>query len=105
MKRCLSCNKRFDRLVSLGRCLDCHYEYDKAKGRAHGAVRAAIRDGLLPHAKTLPCADCGGLSREYDHRDYTQPLNVAPVCHGCNLRRGAGYWPPRVPAKRLERAT
>lgn len=51
-------------------------------------VAQAIRRGLLPHPKGLTCADCGGAAVEYDHRDYNRPLDVAPVCRRCNLRRG-----------------
>jgi hypothetical protein len=93
MERCAACSRETHRLISAGRCHECHTDYYLAKCRAHAAVRRAIRDGLLPRAEQLPCVDCGGASREYDHRDYLQPLKVEPVCHGCNLRRGSGFWP------------
>jgi hypothetical protein len=62
------------------------------KQRAHAAVANAIRTGKLPHPTECLCADCGGPAIEFDHRDYNEPLSVAPVCRGCNLRRG-----PAVP--------
>lgn len=62
------------------------------KEAAQRQVSAAIRDGLLPRARGLKCADCGHDAMEYEHRDYNQPLAVEPICRGCNLRRG-----PAVP--------
>lgn len=56
--------------------------------RAHAAVRYAIHRGVLPHASTQTCVDCGNRAQDYDHRDYHKPLEVDPVCHSCNVRRG-----------------
>ena len=61
------------------------------------ATRAAVNAGVLPHPSTLTCEDCGGPAVLYDHRDYTQPLQVAAVCHGCNLKRGPGKLPNNAP--------
>lgn len=58
------------------------------KEEAVSAVSAAIRDGQLPHPRGLLCADCSGPAVEYEHRDYNKPLQVNPICRGCNLRRG-----------------
>jgi hypothetical protein len=55
---------------------------------ANRTINAAINRGDLPKAKTLTCTDCGEPAHDYDHRDYTKPLVVAPVCRPCNLRRG-----------------
>jgi hypothetical protein len=55
---------------------------------AHFTVARAIRKGELASPRGMACADCGGGAIEYDHRDYTQPLMVEPVCRRCNLRRG-----------------
>lgn len=52
------------------------------------AIAKAIRSGHLQPPVAFPCADCGGRATEYDHRDYNEPLNVSPVCRGCNARRG-----------------
>lgn len=48
----------------------------------------AIRHGVIPNAKTLTCVDCGEPAFDYDHRDYTKPLAVEPVCRRCNQMRG-----------------
>jgi hypothetical protein len=58
--------------------------------RAVGAVGYAIRSGRLRHPSMYYCADCFKRATEYDHRDYTKPLVVDPVCHTCNSRRGPG---------------
>lgn len=53
-------------------------------------VQAAIVRGHIPKATSLTCVDCGARAYCYDHRDYWKPLDVVPVCHTCNVRRGAG---------------
>jgi hypothetical protein len=55
---------------------------------AHGAVARAVAKGELPRAHALSCTDCGAQASEYDHRDYSQPLVVEPVCRLHNRRRG-----------------
>lgn len=61
---------------------------DDAQRAAHTEVARARRRGLLADPRTLQCADCGGAATEYEHREYAKPLEVEPVCRGCNLRRG-----------------
>lgn len=56
--------------------------------QAHFEVARAIRTGQLKPPREFCCADCGGVATEYDHRDYSKPLQVEPVCRGCNVRRG-----------------
>ena len=56
--------------------------------KAHQYIKQAIRDGYLPRPTTLTCLDCGAPAQVYDHRDYNKPLDVEPVCHACNVRRG-----------------
>lgn len=60
--------------------------------KAGHLVSRAIRKGDLPHFSAFKCADCDKPAECYDHRDYTKPLDVDPVCRGCNNRRGPG-WP------------
>ena len=62
-------------------------------------VAAAIRNWELRPAHNFPCTDCGGPAREYDHRDYAKPLEVEPVCHRCNIRRGPGKWVKFTPLR------
>ena len=39
-------------------------------------------------ASACKCADCDRVACDYDHRDYSRPLDVEPVCRSCNSRRG-----------------
>lgn len=57
---------------------------------ASGQVARAISKGVLPPANTCKCADCGKPAVCYDHRDYTKPLMVDPVCKSCDGKRGPG---------------
>ncbi len=55
----------------------------------HAAVAKAKKDGTLPELDgSVPCVDCGAPARDYDHRNYDNPLDVVPVCRRCNIRRG-----------------
>ncbi len=59
-------------------------------------VSSARWRDVLPDPKKLRCADCGKKAKVYDHRDYSKPLEVEPVCVRCNVRRGRG-WSPEWP--------
>jgi hypothetical protein len=52
------------------------------------AVRRAIATGKLVDPKTLLCVDCGEQAYCYDHRDWSKPLDVDPVCRAHNRKRG-----------------
>lgn len=56
---------------------------------AQQRVHRAILSGKLPRLDgTIPCTDCAGPAVAYDHRRYSDPLAVEPVCQSCNLLRG-----------------
>lgn len=55
---------------------------------AHMAVAKARREGRLANPRDHACTDCGVPAIEYDHRDYSKPLAVDPVCRRCNILRG-----------------
>jgi hypothetical protein len=57
---------------------------------ARGRLNAAVKAKQMPRVGTLKCADCGEQATRYDHRDYTKPLDVEPVCHHCDNHRGQG---------------
>lgn len=60
-----------------------------AQSIAHKLVRCAVRNGFLKKLDgSVACVDCGKPAESYDHRDYSKPLDVEPVCQGCNVRRG-----------------
>ena len=71
----------------------CRDKANRVKAAAHKITTAARLMGLLPAASTLLCADCGEQAKFYDHRDYSKPLVVQPVCHSCNILRGPGLYP------------
>lgn len=48
----------------------------------------AIKDKILEKPTKFKCVDCGSKAWCYDHRNYGKPLDVEPVCSGCNFNRG-----------------
>jgi hypothetical protein len=60
------------------------------------AVALAKSQGILKRLDgSVMCDDCGRPAQCYDHRDYGQPLVVAPVCFSCNKARGSAVgWTP-----------
>jgi hypothetical protein len=71
-----------ERYLELGKAVWVHY-----RERCHQAVESAIRWG---HMKALPdgetqCSYCKTTpAMAWEHRDYTDPLNVVPACDRCN---------------------
>lgn len=87
---CISCRRVEDRTAQ-GRTLYCSVCAPIKHREALAAIAKvlkAVRAGDLPHVSTLACADCGAPAKQYDHRDYSKPLEVDPVCIPCNYRRG-----------------
>lgn len=62
---------------------------------ALSVVTRAKQKGLLPDLSKgeYACVDCGKAAQVYEHRDYGKPLDVEPVCHSCNQKRGTAIWP------------
>ena len=58
------------------------------RSKAAAAVHRATQRGELPPALGQTCVGCGGKADRYDHRDYSKPLDVVPVCATCNAMRG-----------------
>lgn len=87
---CVSCGRSEPR-VRQGRtlfCFECAEQHGREQRRAIAQVAAAIKRGHLPKPTETACADCGAPAKQYDHRDYTEPLAVDPVCIPCNYKRG-----------------
>lgn len=76
------------------RCDDCRQLHNLWRVWLSGCqtaaayVATAIKRGHIPHPTACACMDCGKRADAYDHRDYGHPLDVKPVCYGCNFRRG-----------------
>ena len=63
--------------------------FRRAQHKAHLETHRAMQQGRLPRLTgSTICVDCGVSASMYDHRDYSKPLEVAPVCARCNARRG-----------------
>lgn len=77
------------------------------RNAAYAFTRIAVANGFLADPKTCKCTDCQKQAECYDHRDYSKPMMVEPVCKRCNSSRGRGYMPPIVserPADQLKAA-
>lgn len=61
---------------------------------AGNLVYKAVAKKRIPPASNYRCVDCKRRqAKVYDHRDYTKPYSVEPVCISCNSRRGPGkHW-------------
>lgn len=117
---CDACGKHHARSrwsVSI-RCHACDCVGWIAKRRASAAVQRAVKRGDLLPALQFDCVDCGHPAHGYDHRDYSQPLVVEPVCRRCNALRGPAdiskflclpVWMPTIshfgPAAKMPRLT
>ena len=84
-------------------CNPCTLVRAKCSGRATASslLQREIRAGRIRPAKEFQCVDCGVPAQAYDHRDYSKPLDVQPVCNGCNVRRGPGKWVNFAPMREL----
>jgi hypothetical protein len=88
---CVACARIEERQRSALFCHECSLQRQGEQSRAIHAVRAAIVRRELESPTTRECEDCGDPAKFYDHRDYTKPLDVAPVCPSCNKRRGPAF--------------
>ena len=98
---CVICGKPHNRHHLAKYCGDCmtsgarnNYEPAGIQNAAIYIVSYAIKHGILPKIdEKTKCVDCGKQAAIYEHRDYMKPLDVEPVCHKCNSKRGTskGY--------------
>lgn len=58
--------------------------------KARQLIGQLVKSGKLQPATSFSCTDCASPATDYDHRDYTKPIEVVPVCHRCNILRGPG---------------
>ena len=91
-KTCLRCGAKFMGTSNRKVCINCSASIERrredSRKSTYRAVWRARMDGLIPPLTGRLCVDCGAPATRYDHRDYGKPLDVEPVCHGCNIRRG-----------------
>ena len=87
---CQACGRQEWRYVTTKRCYRCSALAIMARNKACGQVGHAIRKGLLSPVAGLTCYRCGKPAKHYEHRDYSKPLDVEPVCVSCNVQLGIG---------------
>ncbi len=88
--------KARNKWLGLGKERDCRTVEQMEWRVAVGALtKKAVKLGLLPALDgAILCVDCQRRAAAcYDHRDYSQPLLVAPVCLPCNASRHKGLMP------------
>lgn len=91
---CVYCERQSIRERGAQHCWDCHEQRRPFQRKANSAVSHAVAKGELPRLDgEIPCVDCGKPAQHYDHRDYSKPLDVAPVCWHCNRARGPAAFP------------
>jgi hypothetical protein len=90
---CLRCRKGATVAIQsrAGLCYKCSSAHLAEGIRASSKITRAIKRGQLEPAKTHLCVDCGSQARDWEHRDYTKPLAVVPVCRPCNQRRPTAF--------------
>ena len=73
--------------------------------QAHHIVASAVRVGLLPSLTdcNIVCSDCKQRrATAWEHRDYSKPLYVRPVCDSCNGKAGrADVVPSKPPSPQM----
>jgi hypothetical protein len=73
-------------------CYPCSSEHARIRQSASSKLLRAVKAGKVPRAVGQTCVDCGKPATRYDHRDYSRPLHVVPVCASCNQLRGPAIW-------------
>ena len=76
-------------------CRKCLADRFIHQRNALSAVRTAIKQGKIRPAHRFYCVDCGQPAKLYDHRDYSKPLEIEPVCRPCNTLRGPAEYRPK----------
>lgn len=85
---CIVCLGNFKGHGRAWYCNACAIDVLFLQRRITVKLHKRIKAGVIPRADKLHCVDCGNSASCYDHRDYTKPYKVEPVCNGCNIRRG-----------------
>lgn len=90
---CVVCERKIPRTTGRGASHYCGFTCSYAVGEARDlrvsrVTAREIKQGRMLPARAYKCVDCGAQAKDYDHREYLKPLQVVPVCRGCNLRRG-----------------
>ena len=77
-------------------CEGCHADIVSAQKecgvwKVRSLIAEAVRAGDLLRATEHACVDCGERAKCYDHRYYSRPFDIQPVCRRCNHKRGMAW--------------
>ena len=100
LAKCFRCGYEWiPRNEKIRTCAKCRSPYwDKARNSkehskmriwALGIIQNAKYKGYIGKPKNQKCVDCGKKATDWEHRNYSRPLIVEPICRSCNLRRGS----------------
>ena len=92
LKQCARCGTGIKAWRNLYYCKPCVPHVRKALRKAIGILNYAIATFYWHPAKLFKCVGCGVQATCWDHRDYSKPLLVFPVCNRCNILRGPAEW-------------
>lgn len=85
---CIDCGNPTNRTKAAKRCHSCAGLVAKFQNTAMYRVQLLINQGVIAKPGAHACVDCGAQATCYDHRDYSKPWAVEPVCDRCNTLRG-----------------
>lgn len=69
-------------------CLPCSDAVSDMRKSISKRLRYAIDTGKLKDWRGQKCNFCGESAIGYEHRDYSQPFDVTPICRSCNWKLG-----------------
>jgi hypothetical protein len=89
--RCYVCKQT--KLISKRRgskftCVECAEPLRQQRRAARCILTMAIKAGFIRSHHGQQCVDCGAPAIGLEHREYSRPLDVEPICNSCNFRRG-----------------
>ncbi len=99
LTKCFRCGYEWiPRTDVIKTCAKCRSPYwDKARNKqeyikmriwATGVVQNSKYRQFIGKAKDEKCVDCGKKASHWEHRNYSRPLQIEPVCESCNFKRG-----------------
>ena len=99
LAKCFRCGHEWiPKVENIRTCAKCRSPYwNKAKSKldymkmrnwAVGVVQMSKYKNLLESASKKKCVDCGNNANHWEHRNYSRPLLIEPVCQSCNIKRG-----------------
>lgn len=63
--------------------------YKEMQLNAALVVQQFIHKKLISKPGNYKCVDCGKPAVHWEHRDYSKPMSIEPVCRSCNKKRSS----------------